>query len=267
MPGIRPDGSFYGGISPLPAPSSWTAQGGYALWMKPVSPTVDDVEFESTTMPSGWSDVGTDDGNIDVYSTLATASHKRQSFHTNCRPSWYMCQPTSNANFVGIMRSYTPPTNVLIWARLSMNSTASASIADNDRSAALALLPAAAAGVPGNDSIQMYINESDSNTFQAQVLVVEGGSTSLTAVTEDSAVTNSFPLQPEYIAIHKISTTYHFWCGTTNGGWYWMGSRAYAGVAVDTLCLIGTNAAATNPAPKVWGCDFIRFQTQATLLP
>ncbi len=241
--------------------------GAGGLWMPPEAPSTDNEEFESTTKPAAWSDAGTDGGAVDVYTAFATAGTKKQSFHTNLRRSWWMCQPSTDGGFYGLYRDYSFAASMFVWARVCCNTHAAAATTNNDRSVALMFLPAAANGVPGNDSAQIWLQETDAGVAQSQFTVLEAGVTVTNTVTEDQAVTNTHPYQPEYIGMQWIQSTatLHGWVGFPNGAWCWMGSRVYAGAALGEIALLGYNSENASPANSVFGADFIRIRSGSGL--
>lgn len=237
------------------------------LWSPPATPHADDVEFESVSAPAGWSfSAGPSVTAIDPYDTGFAAGDPRVEFHTNRRRSWMMVQPPGDGSPYYLHKAYTLPTNLLFWARLAFNSR-NASPANNDFSMSI-MICASSAGAPDpTNSVQMYINESDAGIVQAEAQAIEGGVVQHSDVTADIYGTNMGGQPLEYVAIHKVGTSYHYWVANAAGSWISLGTRVYAGAAVNRVAIRFLNAATGAPGAMIMGCDFLRFVESATFLP
>lgn len=237
------------------------------LWAPPDTPNANDVEFEDTSPPVGWSfTAGPSVTAINPYDTGFAAGDPRIEFHTTRRRSWMMLQPPGDGAPYYMHKAYAPPANVLYWARLAFNSRYVVP-ANNDFSMSI-MLCASAAGAPDpTNSVQMYINESDAGLIQAEAQAIEGGVVQHSEVTTDLFGTTNLGQTLEYVAIHKIGANYHYWVGTAAGSWISLGTRAYAGAAIDRVALRFLNATVTAPGAMIMGCDFLRFVESATFLP
>jgi hypothetical protein len=136
--------------------------------------------------------------------------------------------------------------------RFNMNRT---SIVNNDNWVLLQFMTDAGGGVPGNNNrVTLYLNESDSGAIQAQ-------SQYTTTSTAGSVVSTDVDYQGqalEYLAIHKIGSTWHMWVGTNAGNWIWLTSYSL-GFTPDMVGFGVRNETGVSPGPGVHGIDFIRF--------
>ncbi len=246
-------------------PDAILPSGGPAnLWYPPASPNVLNDEFEESTL-SGWTGVQnvTDSvagsfsyDTVDPYDTTFNSGNVvRVSVNNSLRPSWALIQPPGSYKEFRIYKAITIPTNLLVLARLKFNNRTS--IVTDDSTFVLELVDSVG-GVPTlNGRIALYLNESDVGTIQAQSQSVSsGGSASGVANTTN---VNAQGQALEYVAIHKIGTTFHTWVGTASGNWIYLNSYSGLDYTPDMVTIGVTASSVTAPGPLVMGIDFIRF--------
>jgi hypothetical protein len=229
------------------------------LWAKPVAPDARDDEFESTVLDAAWTVTPAESVSaIDPYAVFA-AGGPRVELHTDRRRSWVMMQPDSDCQ---IHKPITIGANLFVWSRMSFNIPNGVPI-NNEGMVAIALT-ATSLGLPDLDnSVRIYVNESDVGTVQAQFLVREAAADILVVNTTD---VDDQGQAIAYGAIQKIGTTYHGWAGTENGSWIHLGSIAMV-TPLDRALIRSFTAAGGPPGNMIMGVDFIRFVDSATFLP
>ena len=233
------------------------------LWGRPATSHADDIEFDvDDAIPSPWTTWNTiDDATaIDPYASVASSA--RLEINTR-RPSHLSLQAAGDSVNYGIHRAYTFPTNLLVWARIVVQSHQSTTIADNDFTYGLIVGKTNAGNPTFTDAVRVEVNESDTNTQQASFIVHRGNVvvTNLTLASATSAVHNV-----SYAAIHKIGTTVHGWVAGSAGDWVWLGSSVFTGT-LDRVTIRAQNASTTSPGSKIAHFDFVRFVESATYLP
>ena len=242
---------------------------GQQLWTRPVSPHPDDDEFDNSTLDSVWynysvlaADYGTfSEGAVDAYDTTFNSGNAlRVTVNSDKRRSWILLQPP-NARQMYFGRLYTPPTNVLIVARLKFNQYYQSQIAE-DRNIGLMLM-ADDAGKPSFENrVNNHLNLPGTGIVRGQYFKTSGGVDSDWATSTD---VDSEGQALEYIAIHKIGTTYHGYVGTASGNWIWMGSFTHS-MTVAHLGFYVNCSSGDKPGVGVMGIDFIRFYETANFL-
>ena len=233
------------------------------LWSRPVSPHYMNEEFESDTLSSDWynysgvaADFGTIEyGTVDLYDTTYNSGNVlRMNLNSPTRRSWAMCQsPLSRWMLLG--REYTPPTNVLVMARIK-NNIYYQSITDFDRNCAIWLLEDNGSGKPDpNYRVSLYLSIAYSGALKASFSrTVAGG-------LYDQRDTTSVAVQGqalEYIAIHKLGTVYHAWVGTAAGNWIYMDDLAFT-YPIAHVGFYMNSTTSNRPAVSAFGIDFMRF--------
>jgi hypothetical protein len=112
-------------------------------------------------------------------------------------------------------------------------------------------------GLPSStDYVVMYLNHSAlTDTVYARFYERDGG-----AAGTDNVSTNvqNQGQALEYVAIHKIGTTYHGWVGTAAGNWIYMGSASVS-ATMSHVGIVFRMDTTTLPGLGVCGVDFIRF--------
>lgn len=246
------------------APASSVAGVNSNLWAPPASAHAQDDEFEETTL-SGWTGVrnieDSTDGTfsydaVDAYdTTFNTGNVVRVNVHGN-RRSWALVQVPARDKFYSIYRAYTLPTNLLVVARLKFNINAS-SAADNDSTVGLALVEATAGKPEYNSRVSMFLNEQDTGAVQAQSQTQSSVGT-FSGVVEATDV-DAQGQALEYVAIHKIGTTFDTWAGTHGGNWMHFSSYSGLDFTPDMVALEFSNASTAAPGVSIAGVDFVRF--------
>jgi hypothetical protein len=234
------------------------------LWAPPTTPHTYDDEFEETTL-SGWTGVVnvTDDvdgtfsyDTVDAYdTTFTTGNVVRVNVHGE-RRSWALIQTPIRDKVYSIYKAITLPTNLLVVARMRFNMR-SGVYTGNDASVALCLHEATAGRPDVNSRLQVYLNEQDAGAIQAQ-----SWSYSSTGSLDGSVETtdvNSQGQALEYVALHKIGTTYHAWAGTHGGNWMHLNSYSGLDYTPDMVAILTGNASSAAPGACIVGVDFIRF--------
>ena len=234
------------------------------LWAPPTSGHTEDDEFESDTLGAEWSVTNMSDdvagtfssGTCDPYDTTFTSGTVvRVNPNAQTRPSWMLMQPPaiSGKRFT-IYKDYTFPTNVLVVARLRFSKRIG-SLAE-DGNVGIGFFTASSGRPQEASSFELYLNEPEANECEAEFrYFTAGGSAAGVTVTTS---TSSQGQALEYVALHKIGTTYHGWVGTASGNWIWINSFTQS-FAIDQVGIIVGNAEAASPGVKVHGIDFMRF--------
>lgn len=232
------------------------------LWMPPETPHALDDEFDQSSIDSSWlvynySDTavgsfGVD--QVDVYDGSFTSGNVlRASLNSDYRRSWLLMQAPVSKVFL-VHRLYTPPTNVLIVSRIRFNQYYSTHTA-NDRNVGFSLFGDSGGFPDVNNGVQIFINEADAGVVKASKRqTISGSETDITDTTNVSSQGQAL----EYVSIHKVGTTYHFWAGTASGNWIWMGSLVYSNPISHFAFTIYCNTSG-NPGAGVVGIDFVRF--------
>lgn len=236
------------------------------LWMPPAVPHAQDDEFDSDVLDSAWNvyqgwspTLGSFSyGTIDAYDTGFTSGTVLRVDVNDARPSWMLMQQPatgSSTEFFRLTKAYTLPTNVLIWSRLKFNQPTLSAI--NDDITIGLMINHDNGGLPDqNNSVEMFLNESDSGVVQSKFWRRVGGSTTLTGSSNDVDAQGQ---ALEYVAIHKIGTTYHGWVGTNAGNWIWLNSATVSGTFAHVGWFMSQYRNA-SPGPSITGVDFIRFK-------
>jgi hypothetical protein len=246
------------------APASSVAGVSSNLWAPPATPHDEDDEFEETTL-SGWTGVRSIQFSADGYFSYDTVDAYDTTVHLDdrlpvnvhgVRRSWAIVQPPSRNRIYSVYKAYTLPTNLLVIARMKF-SIGAPSIGNNDATCGICLTEATAGKPQYNSRVAMVLNEADSDTTQAQSYYQTSGGTISGSVNSTDIDLQGQAL--EYVAIHKIGTTFHCWAGTAGGNWIYFDGYSGLDFTPDMVSLEFSNFVANNPAVKVMGIDFIRF--------
>lgn len=233
------------------------------LWVPPSVPHVYDNEFEESTL-SWWTGVQNISdgvagsfsyGTIDAYDTaFTTGDVVRVNVNDTVRPSWAQIQVPIRDKQYCIYKAITIPTNLLIVSRMKFNMKLN--YPGNDATVFLGLAEATG-GVPvSNSRIELFLQESDS-TVQAQSQTISSGGTP-SSPTVSTSVTNQGQAL-EYVAIHKVGTTFHAWVGTAGPNWIWMNSYSGLDFTPDMVFMGAWNNSTGSPGAGVVAVDFVRF--------
>ena len=229
------------------------------LWEKPASPHALDDEFEDTVLDPAW-DLTISHDYVSGLDSYDFPSPARVSIHTDHRRSWLMTQ----GNTGWFTKSYTLPTNCLIWARMRFDRRVT-KIAGDQR---CGILFASTNGgvVNFQNSLRLWLSE-----FQSGEPVMfdryQSGVFAEIAQTNDSLSTRVKCI--EYVMIHKVGSTFHAWCMGQSGEKIYIGSTAFAGdEPLDRVGFYMESAAtASSPGYPSMGIDFLRIVESATYLP
>jgi len=233
------------------------------LWTPPMNPHPMDDEFAGGNVDDwGIQNVTLDVagaygfGQIDAYDTGFTTGNTVRVDLDNDRPSWLLMQPPASNQLFFLYKPYTLPTNLLMWARMRFN--IESGVLNNDDTVGIQFVSDAGGGVPDTPSrVSLYLNESDSGIVRAQSQYTNSSGTTLGIVETSNTSYEGQAL--EYLAIHKIGTTYHTWLGTNAGNWIWVTSYSSVGFTPDMVSVYVKNLSATGAGPSIHGIDFIRF--------
>jgi hypothetical protein len=226
------------------------------IWDKPAVPHALDDEFESTTLDPSWDGAGALDfvTPMDPYAVITPS---RVKIHTDARPSWLTVQ-----GGVGISKAYTLPTNCLIWTRMAPYITTAARV--NGDSYNALYITATSGGIhDGANAIRLMLRSwsvVNSIEFSKSEL---GGFPLISSIAD----TSTRGLSYEYIALHKIGSTFHAWAMTSGGIRTYMGSTTWNGAGTLDRILLIASGGETVPGSPIFGIDFLRVVESATYLP
>jgi hypothetical protein len=227
------------------------------LWEKPATPHALDDEFENTTLDPSWDMNGVVNYvALDPYTDADV--NTRVQIHTDHRRSWIMMQGDGNQ----LTKTYTLPTNCLIWMRARFDSKSTKAGADTYCGL---IVTATTAGVM-----------STTNYFRLLISEVGTGQRVLFskrqsgADSDIAATSTSLPTRVkcvEYAMLHKVGSTFHAWCMGQSGEKIYLGNTTFAGD--ETLDRVGILLGGTGSTPgtAVAGADFFRVVESATYLP
>lgn len=235
-----------------------------ALWAKPETPHEYDEEFEGDgSLPTGWSESLTPSGTIDPYASFTTGGHRRDI--NGWRKSCYAIQPdTDTSGGMWLSRGITVPTNLFVWARGAFSYRYNVGNS-NDASIGL-ILSATSGGYPDTSNrISFYMQESDGNDVQFQVVTTTGGSNVSYRTSAERGILGAGQ-RYEFFGIQKIGTTFHYWAFTGNGQMFHFGSTT-SSITFDRAGFYFLNTVTTAPGNSIMTADFIRFKENAVFLP
>ena len=235
-----------------------------ALWYPPEFAHPDDDEFDSGTLGWTFGGIAPIATPIDPYNSDTTGG-PRVSLNDR-RKSWFMIQPAATAGLSQIHKPFVPPTNVFVWARLFHNGRIDTQF-DNDCAIGLRLPADDGGGPSGADYVSMFLNESDAGTMEISAIVREGNVNVVNVTGPDLFGTLYTPQPYEYVGIHKVGSTYHFWAATPGGVWTHFTSHTYVGAAIAHVELLFSSQSAASPGNTMYGVDFVRFLETATDAP
>jgi hypothetical protein len=230
------------------------------LWFPPSSPHSEDDEFDSDTLDASWYAWNTTLGSyeslvtgLDTYDGSYSGDDIRYSLNPDERRSWLLMQG-ADAVTLHMGKTITFPTNLLIMARLKFNQHYS-TISALDRVLGLSVYADSSGDPDANNSVNVRLNDPQTSFVYGRMVTKDGGVTGVNNYTSDVDAQGQ---ALEYVAIHKIGTTYHGWIGTASGNWIYMGNDSIAATMVHVG--IGIRNDTNNlPGLGVMGVDFIRF--------
>ena len=238
----------------------------------PSSPNADDEEWGSTTPPAAWelynhtdSVTITPSGSIDPYSALTANDTARLKTHTDWHKSFVSIQVStegSSKNYT-YSKAVTVPTNRLIWSRLafSMRFTETSAVAGNF---GLGFFADASGHASLSDSVVFYFDGLTSSTQGLKA--TKTAATVFSTITTGPNVLGGTGIAWDYLGIHKVGTTYHFWTFNDGGHKMYWGSTTHAA----TMARIGffiRDGNSASPGNAIVGADFVRNIDSATQLP
>jgi len=235
------------------------------LWAHPAIAHVQDDEFEEDTF-TGWSvqnlttpAVGSISANtVDPYDTTFTSGNAvRANTHNNGRRSWALFQPPASGDEFAVYKAYTLPTNLLMVSRpMFAQKTAGQGGVAGDCNFGIALFTASG-GVPTDASrVVLHINVTQTGVYRAESSYYSTGGTRSDIHTATDVDTQGQAIR--YLAIHKVGTTFHTWCGT-DSNWIWMTAHTSVGFTPDMVGFVLKQVSSSNIVNPC-GADFIRFQ-------
>jgi hypothetical protein len=228
------------------------------LWEIPDSPHALDDEFENSVIDPAWDVGGAYDyaTPIDPYDNAVGTS--RVDIH-GTHPSWLMAQGSMYYSkvFPGGL-----PTNVLIYARMRWGRDLSESNGESE----IDLWFGASSGgnYDGANMMAIAISEWTGGEY-AKGFYRSGGSFPRWGSPTASMYNEGTAL--EYVALHKIGSTFHGWVMGNGGNRFYLGSSTFGGGG--TLDRIGftLTGSLNTPGKIVSGIDFIRVVETATFIP
>lgn len=229
------------------------------LWEKPATPHAFDDEFENTVLDPSW--INPSAGGLDTVTPIdpyTTITPGRVHIHTSHRRSWLTSQYYTD----WFQRSWTLPTNFLMWARMRFDRRGSKATGNQQLSIGIT---ATTAGLRSTTNA-MYLALSEYNSGERVVFdKFTSGAYSEIGATDGSLATRVKCI--EYVMIHKVGSTFHGWCMGQSGEKIYIGSTTFAGD--ETLDRIGfaLGGNATIPGSPIQGIDFFRVVESATYLP
>lgn len=244
--------------------------GAKPLSAVPATPHADDVEFDSTTAPAGWV-LRNQTAGVDVTPTSGVLEYSSDSgltrwdFHTDGRASFMRLQLPSASGAAAYLyaKSVTVGTNRLLFVRMSgplkaLFGTGNAEwgigfFGDTSGHPSLStdrvFLRMDTAGA-------QYYLVADKNVATVNTFVKLVATTLNDAAGQEDLAGANF----EYLAIHKIGTTYHFWVLTDGGQATWVGSTVHAGSMPWVGIYVNPKTFSGPTSSPVWRVDFIRHR-------
>jgi len=200
--------------------------------------------------------VVTSTGAPTVYADVSGGTDFKFVYNPADRPSWVVFQPEGNETYM--TKPITLATNTLLWARVATRTFDAAGV-NNDTGTALVLTADASGVAQHSDRIILRNMEVDTNDRVPEIAVVEGGGVVFSRELTGANMLSNDGYPYQYLAIHKISTTYHFWIASSSGNWLWIGSHVYAGAALARWGIHSTALATDDkPGTPLGQADFVR---------
>jgi len=241
-------------------PSSGGGGGESNLWMPPENPHVLNDEFDQSTLNPAWfpwfNAVGSFSvGTVDAYDlSFTSGTVLRVDQNPDTRRSWLLVQPPRTSGG-WMFKEVTLATNVLMVCRMKFSISYTGTAISGDGRVSFVLLGDNSGDPDPDNRVTLRLNAGDANEVKADFSSRVGGSWGLSYETTD---TDQKGQALEYVAIHKIGTTYHGWVGTASGNWIWMNSISFA-VPIAYLGFLFLPLNVAYPGTDIFGIDFIRF--------
>lgn len=255
----------------ISAPTGSLFPGASPLWIVPEVPHVDDVEFDSTTAPTGWllrnltdASTVTISGTINPYQAVTANDTVVAQYHTDWRRSFATWQGSTEGGnkYYTFAKAVTVPTNRVMWARMGLPTR----FAGDTQDANMGIFFCTTSGSFATfltDSVVFETGGPAANNPIRPGKLVAGVYTNIN--TGPSTIAGLGTVW-EYMCIHKTSTTYNFWTFTDSGQRQHWGSTTHA----STMTQVGfffRSGASTSPGNAIYQTDFMRFIDSATQLP
>ncbi len=226
-----------------------------------------DEEFdEGTTLDAVWNARKVNSSGVmsiitmssDVCSRYNDSSEFRINVNPAQRPSFLRAQPINGDNNNGIWRAVTVPDNFLIYVRLTFDQDHS--INQSPEGFTGISLHEADSGDPsipvhGGNQVGIFMYQANINGQRVVPFMnkgVAGGSPTNRfgddRLAEGSAI--------EYLALHKVGTTYYGWVGTESN---WVLISSFTGVSYNMTHFVFSFQDKLGDPTRVYGVDFIRF--------
>jgi len=234
------------------------------LWQRPATPHAEDDEFDVGTIDSDWEVYNANadtpgsfsSGAVDAYDATHTSGNVVRANQNDVRKSWILFQPPASSQAFYVGKPITAPTNLLVMARLKYNKRYTGETGNNDHRFGIGFFAQSGGYIEYQDAIEIFVSLLTTGAEYAKFFRRVGGSV-LGTVNTTQVQTEGQAL--EYVAIHKLGTTYHGWVGTANGNWIYMGSQSHTGLTVAYAGFQMLNTLTSAPGVSVFGADFIRF--------
>jgi hypothetical protein len=228
------------------------------LWEKPAVPHALDDEFEDTVLDPAWILSTTQDYATPIDPYLAFGGDPRISIHTDNRRSWLMNQGQSG----GFLKTFTLPTNCLIWARMRFDRQSGKATGDQF---AVIYIYATTAGVSSaTNFIRLWLCEPGTGE-RVMLDRSQSGVYNEVVGTNGSLATRVKCI--EYVMLHKVGSVFHAWCMGQSGEKIYVGSTTHTGDETLDRVGFGLGGARLSPGSPVTGIDFFRVVESATYLP
>ena len=226
------------------------------LWNSPPTPHIYDVEFEGPITFNSGSDGGwwyENNGTSGSYATTEidkytsyTSGDMRIHINETHTPSWMRLQIPSDSNYHTLKRKITVPTNMLIYCRFRYTQHIGNTTSDNPR---WTWRPFHADTPSTTDSNYLSVQVDNGETF-IMAHRHDNGVHAQVGITTD---VDSQGQAIQYLALHKVGDTYHYWAGTKSN-WVYMGN--YTNAYTPSLMILAFH---THNQNHIFGLDFIRF--------
>ena len=225
------------------------------LWDTPATAHSYDEEFEGPITWNSGSDGGwwyTNSGTSGSYATTAIDKYTAYNsgdmrVHTNetHTPSWLRVQPPQDDNMHVLARKITFPTNMLVYCRFRISQHIGNTVNDNPQFS----LQIGTYDNQDRNYIAMDIDGGGTYAISRRNDSDGGGYAFLTTTTDVDSQGQAI----EYLGVHKVGNTYHYWAGTESN-WIYMGS--YTNVYTPEVMKLGFS---TDTQDHIFGVDFVRF--------
>jgi len=246
------------------------------LWAPPATADAFDDEFTSSALSGNWtlydsdgSTVITPSGSINPYDV--TTSGARVQTNTYWR-SWLVAQIANDNAANYLMKSITPNTNDVFWAR--MGHTLRPVTNTSDSTIAL-LLMAATAGHPdpANRIGVWWVPDAvggGTDYFKTRMFAHKTtGGVGVDVYVPAVYITHNAYAKGTYFVVAKRGTVYDFWILDGIGTRYWLGQTTYAPTIAYAGFLFNDNTSTGGTGGNaIFSADFIRrVQNNTAFLP